>query len=228
MTYVFQSLGHKRKLALISRNIWLLKMWKIFEIFQCWRMIVAGSGRLGNGSSRSNGSIRSGSRTASRSGSRTGSRSNGISGGGGGGGGGGGKQRSSGIAMTSSSAHPYSMSPNPSSVDSIDHHQSTSSILNSSFGSIETTSSIMSSSSISSNPNALSPRKSSLKKPNSSRHSVPTSPLPGDPNGLGFANVGFAEPRTGSMKRVRIASQSTDVWIPFTWRGKLNRNKKTF
>jgi len=133
-----------------------------------------------------------------------------------------GSQRSSrGIAMTASSAHPYSLQNDQGggggarSSDSIDH--STSSILNSSLGSIETSSSygtassIISGSSISSNPMALSPRKSSLKKPNRARNTVPPSPLPICDGNLGFHNVGFAEPRSGSIKRVRIASQNTDV-----------------
>lgn len=116
------------------------------------------------------------------------------------------------VAVTSSSAHPYSASDN---VDA----GSTSSILNGSFGSIETgssygtTSSIISGSSVCSNPMALSPRKSSLKKPRP-RNEVPASPLPeGSETGsvLGFQNPGFGEPRVGSIKRVRIASQSTDV-----------------
>ncbi len=104
---------------------------------------------------------------------------------------------------------------------------STSSILNGSFGSIESSyaaSSIISCSSVSSNPAALSPRKSSLKK----RHPVPPSPLVGGPASassaasvtgsvssdhiLGFHNPAFGENRVGSIKRVRIASQSTDVW----------------
>nr|CAH0099833.1 unnamed protein product [Daphnia galeata] len=122
------------------------------------------------------------------------------------------------IALTASSAHPYSMGgADGRSPDSVDHG-STSSILNGSFGSIEsssygTTSSIISSSSISSNPMALSPRKSSLKKPRP-RNEVPASPVPeGSETGsiLGFQNPGFGENRSGSIKRVRIASQSTDV-----------------
>ena len=126
------------------------------------------------------------------------------------------------IAVTSSSAHPYSMSGGGAdgrSPDSVDQG-STSSILNGSFGSIEsssygTTSSIISGSSVSSNPMALSPRKSSLKKPRP-RNEVPASPVPeGSETGsvLGFQNPGFGEPRVGSIKRVRIASQSTDVWL---------------
>ena len=125
----------------------------------------------------------------------------------------GGSKSRPGIAVTSSSGHPYATSDADRSTDSIDHH-STSSILNGSFGSIGsysygTASSIVSTSSVSSNPMALSPRKSSLKKPNRMRSDVSASPHPGD--ALGFQNVGFAEPRTGSIKRVRIASQSTDV-----------------
>merc|ERR1712071_114809 len=158
----------------------------------------AGSGRLANGSSHRNGSLyRNGSRGSQRS--------------------------SRGIAMTAPSAHPYSLQNDQGggggggarSSDSIDH--STSSILNSSLGSIETSSSygtassIISGSSISSNPMALSPRKSSLKKPNRARNTVPPSPLPICDGNLGFHNVGFAEPRSGSIKRVRIASQNTDV-----------------
>lgn len=114
------------------------------------------------------------------------------------------------VAVTSSSAHPYSPSDN---VDSA----STSSILNGSFGSetgssYGTTSSIISGSSVCSNPMALSPRKSSLKKPRP-RNEVPASPVPeGSETGsvLGFQNPGFGEHRA-SIKRVRIASQSTDV-----------------
>lgn len=119
--------------------------------------------------------------------------------------------------MTASSAHPYSIGADGRSPDSVDQG-STSSILNGSFGSIEsssygTTSSIISGSSVSSNPMALSPRKSSLKKPRP-RNEVPASPVPeGSETGsvLGFQNPGFGEPRVGSIKRVRIASQSTDV-----------------
>lgn len=123
-----------------------------------------------------------------------------------------------GVAVTASSGHPYPVGgADGRSPDSVDHG-STSSILNGSFGSIEsssygTTSSIISGSSISSNPMALSPRKSSLKKPRP-RNEVPASPVPeGSETGsvLGFQNPGFGEPRVGSMKRVRIASQSTDV-----------------
>jgi hypothetical protein len=43
---------------------------------------------------------------------------------------------------------------------------------------------------------------------------VPASPVPeGSETGsiLGFQNPGFGENRSGSIKRVRIASQSTDV-----------------
>ena len=119
-----------------------------------------------------------------------------------------------GIAVTASSGLPYSSAVN----DSVDRGSVSSvSILDGSFGSIEssygTTSSIMSGSSISSNPMALSPRKSSLKKPRP-RNEVPPSPLPeGSETGsvLGFQNPGFGENRIGSIKRVRIASQSTDV-----------------
>ncbi|XP_057366802.1 uncharacterized protein LOC130687645 [Daphnia carinata] len=121
------------------------------------------------------------------------------------------------IAVTASSAHPYSIGADGRSPDSVDQG-STSSILNGSFGSIEsssygTTSSIISGSSVSSNPMALSPRKSSLKKPRP-RNEVPASPVPeGSETGsvLGFQNPGFGENRAGSIKRVRIASQSTDV-----------------
>lgn len=122
-----------------------------------------------------------------------------------------------GIAVTASSGLPYEMSADGRSSDSVDQG-SVSSILNGSFGSIEsssygTTSSIISSSSVCSNPMALSPRKSSLKKPRP-RNEVPASPLPeGSESGsvLGFPNPGFGDSRTGSIKRVRIASQSTDV-----------------
>lgn len=120
-----------------------------------------------------------------------------------------------GIAVTASSGLPYSSATNNDSVDQ--GSVSSVSILNGSFGSIEssygTTSSIVSGSSISSNPMALSPRKSSLKKPRP-RNEVPPSPLPeGSESGsvLGFPNPGFGENRIGSIKRVRIASQSTDV-----------------
>lgn len=122
-----------------------------------------------------------------------------------------------GIAVTASSGLPYSTGADGRSPDSVDQG-STSSILNGSFGSIEsssygTTSSIISGSSVSSNPMALSPRKSSLKKPRL-RNDVPASPVPeGSETGsiLGFQNPGFGEARVGSIKRVRIASQSTDV-----------------
>jgi len=164
--------------------------------------IRPGSGRLANGSSKGG---RSSSGRGSR-GSHYGSS----------------KHRPS-VAVTPSSGNPYSSSSAGGLVgggacvttDSVDQG-STSSILNGSFGSIEssyaTSSSIISGSSVSSNPMALSPRKSSLKK---RRTDVPPSPMTGSVASgdgvLGFQNPGFSEPRIGSIKRVRIASQSTDV-----------------
>lgn len=155
--------------------------------------ILIASGKFGNGTQRS--SVRGSQRRGGSNSSRP----------------------KPGVAVTASSGLPYDVSADGRSSDSVDQG-SVSSILNGSFGSIEsssygTTSSIISSSSVCSNPMALSPRKSSLKKPRP-RNEVPPSPLPeGSESGsvLGFPNPGFGDSRTGSIKRVRIASQSTDV-----------------
>ena len=114
---------------------------------------------------------------------------------------GGHRQQRPSVSVTATSGDPYL------------HHDAVDrgSLLNGSFDSNSTISSVTNSSVLS---NPMSPRKSSLKKPRAFRPPELQSPGgagdAGDAAGLGFQNPNFAECRA-SMKRVRINIGSTDV-----------------